>query len=155
MLGAVDVVGSDVFAVSVLVMEPWAALVDVSLDALKGLLAVGVPVLNLKVSWLIEVAASASNTLLGVEEDIIPSAELLVELCGGPLRVDSAAVLKIELIIVEDEGCASVVEVVLGIWASEGDVFRAADALAMPSPTCILGCVKGFTAHVCALNSSS
>ena len=34
-------------------------------------------------------------------------------------------------------------------------VVRAADALAMPFPTGIVGCVKGFTAQVCALNSSS
>ena len=34
-------------------------------------------------------------------------------------------------------------------------VVRAADALAMPSPTCIVECIKGFTAHVCVLNSSS
>ena len=34
-------------------------------------------------------------------------------------------------------------------------VVRAAAALAMPFPTVIVGCIKGFTAHVCVLNSSS
>ena len=34
-------------------------------------------------------------------------------------------------------------------------VVRAADALAIPFSTCIVGCIKGFTAHVCGLNSSS
>lgn len=34
-------------------------------------------------------------------------------------------------------------------------VVRAADALAMPFSTCIVGCIKGFTAHVCVLNFSS
>ena len=33
-------------------------------------------------------------------------------------------------------------------------VVRAVYALAMPFPTSILGCVKGFTAQVCVLNSS-
>lgn len=32
---------------------------------------------------------------------------------------------------------------------------RVADALAMPFHTGIVGCVKGFTAQVCVLNSSS
>ncbi len=34
-------------------------------------------------------------------------------------------------------------------------VVRAADTLAMPFPIDIVGCVKGFTAQVCVLNSSS
>ncbi len=34
-------------------------------------------------------------------------------------------------------------------------VVGAADALAMPFPTGMVGCVKGFTAQVCVLNSSS
>ena len=34
-------------------------------------------------------------------------------------------------------------------------VVRFADALAMPFPIGIVGCVKGFTAQVCVLNSSS
>lgn len=34
-------------------------------------------------------------------------------------------------------------------------VVRAAAVLAMPFPTGIVGCVKGFTAQVCVLNSSS
>ena len=34
-------------------------------------------------------------------------------------------------------------------------VVRAADALAMPLSTGIVGCIKGFTAQVCVLNSSS
>ena len=34
-------------------------------------------------------------------------------------------------------------------------VVRAADALAIPIPTGIVGCVKGFTAQVCVLKSSS
>ena len=34
-------------------------------------------------------------------------------------------------------------------------VVRAAEALAMLTPTGIVGCVKGFTAQVCVLNSSS
>ena len=34
-------------------------------------------------------------------------------------------------------------------------VVRAAEALAMPFSLYILGCIKGFTAHVCVLNSSS
>ena len=34
-------------------------------------------------------------------------------------------------------------------------LFRAADALAMPFPTGIVGCVSGFTVQVCVLNSSS
>lgn len=34
-------------------------------------------------------------------------------------------------------------------------VVRAAEALFIPSSTCIDGCVKGFTAQVCVLNSSS
>lgn len=34
-------------------------------------------------------------------------------------------------------------------------VIRAADALVMSFVTCIVGCAKGFTDHVCVLNSSS
>ena len=34
-------------------------------------------------------------------------------------------------------------------------VVRAADAVAMPFSTGIVGCIKGFTAQVCVLNSSS
>ena len=39
--------------------------------------------------------------------------------------------------------------------ASAIPVVRAADALTMPFSTRIVGCFKGFTAHVCVLNSSS
>ena len=62
-LNAVDVVGLNVFAVSALLVEPEAVLVDVSLDALKGLLAVDIGNLNLYASWLVEVVAFVSNTL--------------------------------------------------------------------------------------------
>lgn len=34
-------------------------------------------------------------------------------------------------------------------------VIRVADASVMSFLTCIIGCDKGFTAHVCVLNSSS
>ena len=49
-LGAVDVVGLDVFTVSVLLVEPKTVLDDVSLDALKELLAVGIGIGNLNAS---------------------------------------------------------------------------------------------------------
>lgn len=49
-LGVVDLVGLDVFAVSVLLVEPKAVLLGVSLNALKGLLAVGIGIVNLNAS---------------------------------------------------------------------------------------------------------
>lgn len=58
--------------------------------------------------------AFVSNTPLEVKEDV-PNPEQPFVLCEGPLFVDSAAVPKIEVVVVEDEGCTSVVEVVLGV----------------------------------------
>ena len=63
-----------------------------------------------------------SNTLLEVEEDI-PDPEEPFPLCGAPLFVDSAALPKIESLVVEDEGCASMAEVFLGVSMSEGESF--------------------------------
>lgn len=45
-LGAVDVVGFNVLVVSVMLVEPKAVLIDVSLDAPKRLLAVGIGFVN-------------------------------------------------------------------------------------------------------------
>ena len=121
-LGAVDITGSDVIAFSVLLVEPKAVLDDVSPGAPKGLLAVGIGIVNLIASWPVEVVAFVSNTPLEVEEDV-PNPEEPFPLCEAPLFVDSAAVPKIELVVVEDEGCTSVAEVVLGISMSEGESF--------------------------------
>ena len=92
-LGAVDVVGLDASAVSVLPVEPKTVLVDVSLDALKALLAVGIGVVNLNASCVVEVVAFVSNMPLGVEEDV-PNPEEPVALCEGSLCVDSTPVPK-------------------------------------------------------------
>ena len=46
-LGAVEIIGSDVIVFSVLLVEPKAVLDDVSLGALKALLAVGIGIVNL------------------------------------------------------------------------------------------------------------
>jgi hypothetical protein len=125
-LGAVDVVGFDVLVVSVMLVEPKAVLVDVSLDALKRLLAVGIGFVNLNVSWLVELVAFVPNPPLGVEEDV-PNPEKLVALCEGPLSVDVAAVPKTEPVIVEDEGCTAALEipvaVVSGLWVFQGEGF--------------------------------
>lgn len=45
-LGAVDMIGSDVIAFSMLLVEPKDVLVDVSLDALKRSPAVGIGIVN-------------------------------------------------------------------------------------------------------------
>lgn len=125
-LGAVEVVGLDVLVVSVMLVEPKAVLVDVSLDAPKRLLAAGIGFVNLNVSWLVEVVTFVPNPPLGVEEDV-PSPEKSVALCEGPLSVDVAAVLKIEPVLVEDEGCTAALEilvaVVSGIWVFQGNGF--------------------------------
>lgn len=162
-------------------------LVGLSLDALKRLLVVGIDVENLNALWLVGVVAFVPNTPMEVQEDV-PNAEEPVALCEGPLSVDDAAVPKIELVLVEDEGCTAgpkiepvVVEdegctaavedpvaVFPGLWVSKGEGFvrnsppvvaegkdSAADALAMAFSTYIAGCIKGFTAQVWVLNSSS
>ena len=105
-LGAVEVVRLDVLVVSVMLVEPKAVLVDVSLDAPKRLLAVGIGFVNLNVSWLAEVVTFVPNPPLGVEEDV-PNLEKPVALCEGLLSIDVAAVLKIESVLVEDEGCTA------------------------------------------------
>ena len=103
-LGAVDVVGLDVLAVSVLFVEPEAVLLDGSIDVLKRLLAVGIGFGNLDASWLVEVV-----------------------FCEDPLSVDDAAVPTIEPVVVEGEGCTAVVEVsvavVSGIRVVSGEGF--------------------------------
>lgn len=118
-LGAVNVVGFDVLVVSVMLVEPKAVLVDVSLDALKRLLAAGMGFGNLDVPWLVEVVAFVPNPPLGVEEDF-PNPEELVALCEGPLSVDVAAVPKTKPVVVEDQGCTAALEirvaVVSGLW---------------------------------------
>ena len=123
-LSAVDVVGSDVLAVSVMLVEPKAVLVDVSPDALKRLLAVGIGFVNLNVSWLVEVVAFVPDPPMGVKEDV-PNPENLVALCEGPLSIDVAAVPKTEPVVVKDEGCIAAlgipVAVVLGIWVFQGE----------------------------------
>ena len=45
-LSVVDMIGSDVIAFSMLLVEPKAVLVDISLDALKGLPAVGIGIVD-------------------------------------------------------------------------------------------------------------
>lgn len=124
--GGVDVVGLDVLAVPVMLVEPKAVLVDVSLDAPKRLPVVGTGFVNLNVSWLVEVVAFLPNPPLGVEEDV-PNPEKPVALCEDPLSVDVAAVPKTEPVVVEDEGCTAAVEmpvaVVSGIWVIEGEGF--------------------------------
>ena len=90
-------------AVSVMLVEPKAVLVDVSLDALKRLLAVGTGFVNPNVSWLVEVVAFVPNPPLGVEKDV-PNPEKPVTLWKGPLSVDVAAVPKTEPVVVEGEG---------------------------------------------------
>lgn len=82
------------------------------------------------------IVAFGANTRLGVEEDV-PKSKRPVALCEGPLCVDGAAMPKmkpvvledegctavpnIELVVVEDESCTSAVEVVSGVWVSEGE----------------------------------
>ena len=78
--------------------------------------------MNLYASWLVELMVFMPNTPLGVEEDV-PNPEQSVVLCEGPLCVDSAAVLKIEPVVLEDEGCNSAVEVVSGVRVSSGERF--------------------------------
>ena len=113
-------------AVSAMLVEPKAVLVDAPLDALKRLLAVGIGFVNLNVSWLVEVVAFVLNPPLGVGEDV-PNPEKLVALCEGPLSVDVAAVPKTEPVVVEDEGCTAAVEmpvtVVSRTWMFEGERF--------------------------------
>ena len=125
-LDAVDVVGLDVLAVSVMPLEPKAVLVRVSLVVLKMLLTAGIGFVNLNVSWLVEVVAFVPNPPLGVEEDV-PNPEKPVALCEGPLSVDVAAVPKTEPVVVEDEGCTAalkiLVAVVSGIWMFQGEGF--------------------------------
>ena len=77
-------------AVSAMLVEPKAVLVDAPLDALKRLLAVGIGFVNLNVSWLVEVVAFVLNPPLGVGEDV-PNPEKLVALCEGPLSVEIVA----------------------------------------------------------------
>lgn len=114
-LGAVDDVGLEVLTVFVMLVEPKAVLVDVSLEALKRLLAVDIGCVNLGTSWLIEVVALVSDPPFGVEEHV-PNP---VTLCEGLLFVDVAAVPKTEPVVVEEEGCTIAgelpVAVVLGI----------------------------------------
>ena len=97
-LSAVDVVGLDVFAVSVLLVEPMPKLADVSLDALEGFLAVDIGIFSLNASLLAEVVAFMLKTPLGVEAP------------------------KTYPVVVEDEGCTSVVEAVLGVCVSEAEL---------------------------------
>jgi len=140
-LGAVDVVGLDVFAVCVRLAEPKVELDDISLDALKRLLAIGIGFVNPNLSWLVEVAAFVPNPLLGVEADVpnwenvptpplgveedVPNWEKPVALCEDSLSVDVAAVPKTEPVVVEDEGCTAAIEIpvaiVSGIWVFEGE----------------------------------
>lgn len=116
----------DVLAVSVMLAEPKAVLVNVSLDARRRLLAVGIDFANLNVSWLVEVVVSVPNPPLGVEKDV-PNPEKSVALCEGPLSVGVAALPKAGPVVVEDEGCTAAVEtpiaVVLGIWVFESEGF--------------------------------
>ena len=138
-LGAFDFVGLDELAVSVMLVEPKVVLFDLSLDALRlsetkvepeRLLAVGIGFVSLddslakmnltfgvllEVSWLEEVMAFVLNP------------EMLVAPYQGPLSVDVAFVLKIALILVEDEGFTALVEllfaVVSGVWLFKDDRF--------------------------------
>ena len=98
-LSAVDVVGLDVFAVSVLLVVPMPKLADVSLDALKGFSVVDIGIFSLNASLLAEVVAFMLKTPLGVEAP------------------------KTYPVVVEDEGCTSVVEAVLGVCVSEAELF--------------------------------
>ena len=105
-LDAVELIGLDVLAVSVILVEPKAVLVDVSLEVPKRLLAVGIGFVDLDVSWLVEAAAFKPNAPLGVEEDV-PNAEKPNALCEGPLSVEVAASPKVGLpkagpVVVED-----------------------------------------------------
>lgn len=125
-LGAVDVISLDVFAVSVMLVEPKTVLVDVSLAALKRLLAVGIGFAKLNIPWLVEVVAFVPNPPLGVEVDV-PKPEKPVALREGPISGDVAAGPNKEPAVVEDEGCTAAAEmpvaVVLGIWVFEGEGF--------------------------------
>ena len=78
-------------AVSALFVEPKAVLVELSLEALKRLLAVGLDVGNVNGLWLVEVVAFVPNTPLGREEDI-PNGSKPVVLFEGLLSVDGAFV---------------------------------------------------------------
>lgn len=105
-------------AVSVLFVELEIVLVELFLDALKGLLVVGVGVGKRNALWLVDVVAFVPDTPLGVEEDV-PNPENPVPLCEGLLSVDGTAVLKIELVLVKDEGCAAVPKIELVCVAFE------------------------------------
>lgn len=91
--------------------EPKAVLVDVSWNALKKLLAVGIGFVNLNALWLEEVVAFVPNS---PQEDV-PNAE------------DVVAVPKTEPVVVEDEGCTAALEipvaVVSGTWVFQGEGF--------------------------------
>ena len=137
------------FAVSsVLLVELKAVLVDVSLPgALKRLLAVGFDTFDLCASWLVGVVAFGANTRLGVSKGLVALCEgplcvdgaampkmkpvvLEDEGCTAVPKVEPVVVVEdegctavpnIELVVVEDESCTSAVEVVSGVWVSEGE----------------------------------
>ena len=95
-------------AVSVLFVEPEAVLVELSLDELKRLLAVGVGVGKRNALWLVDVVAFVPNTPLGVDEDV-----------PNPEKVKGGAVSRMELVVVEDNGCAAVSKIELVCVAFE------------------------------------
>ena len=107
-------------------VEPTAVLFDVSLSAPKRLLVMGVGVVDLDVSWLVDVMGFVPNAPLGVEEDVHGPNKPDTP-CEGTLSVDVAAVPKIEPVVVEDEGCTAglkiPVAVVLGVWVFPGEEF--------------------------------
>ncbi len=124
-IDAVNVVGLDVLVVSVMLVEPKAVVVDVSLNALRSLLPLGIGLMNLNVSWLVGVVAFVPIAPPGVEEDV-PNPEKPVTPCEGPLSADVVAVPKTEPVVVEDEGRTAALEIPLavvsdvGIFQSEG-----------------------------------
>ena len=128
-LGAFDVVGLDVLAVSAMLVEPKIMLVEVSLDTLKPsgtkiepkrLLVVGIVFVNLvfavplEVLGLEEAAAFLLEPPLGVEKDV-PNPEKLGTPCEGTLFVDVAVVPKTVPVAVEDEGFTPPVEILVAV----------------------------------------
>lgn len=139
-LGVVDVIGLDVLAVSVLFVEPKAVLVELSLDTLKRLLALGIDVGTPSALWLVEVVVFVPNTALGVEGDI-PNRKGPVVLCEGSLTVEGAPVPKKKLVLVKDEGCAALPQAELVLFEDE-------DCAAVPKAELILVEENGCTAAV-------
>ena len=111
-----------------MLLEPKARLADVFPDPPKRLLPVGIDLVNLNVSWLVEVVTFVPNPLVGVEEDV-PNTEKPAKLCEGSLSdvIAGPKTSESEPLEVEDGGCTAAVEVPVTVvsefWVFEGENF--------------------------------